>query len=107
MFNNILVAVDGTTTSNRGLAAAAGLAKEQRATLHVVHVIDELVIAPMMDGTAVGAAEYVEAMLDSLRKSGSKIIANAERTASTCILAGITMGSCTSSRNRMERSTRW
>ena len=36
MFRKILVAVDGTPPSNRGLAAAVGLAKEQGATLYVV-----------------------------------------------------------------------
>ena len=85
MFSKLLVAVDGTATSNRGLAAAVGLAKEQGATLYVLHVIDELVIAPMLDGTAAGAAEYVDAMLESLRKSGHKIVANAERTASKSV----------------------
>ena len=85
MFSKILVAVDGTATSNRGLATAVGLAKEQGATLYIVHVIDELVMAPLMDGTAAGAAEYIEAMLDSLRKNGRKIVANAEATASKSV----------------------
>ena len=85
MFSKILVAVDGTPTSNRGLAAAVGLTKEQGATLYVLHVIDELVLAPMLDGTATGAAEYVETMLDSIRKSGREIVANAQATASKSV----------------------
>ena len=82
MFRKILVAIDGTSTSRRGLAAAIALAKEQTAALYVLHVVDEMVIAPMIDGSAVGAAGYVEVMLESLRKTGREIVATAERAAS-------------------------
>ena len=85
MFGRILVAVDGTPTSNRGLAVAARLAREQGARLYVIHVIDELVIAPTLNGTAAGATEYIEAMLDNLRTRGRKIVASAEASASKSV----------------------
>ena len=82
MFRTIVVAVDGTRTSSRALAAAIGLAKDQKASLHVVHVIDELVMASMVDPSGVGVAQYVGTMLESLAKVGRKVVADAERVAS-------------------------
>jgi nucleotide-binding universal stress UspA family protein len=80
MFKRILVAVDGTPTSNRGLATAIVLAKEQKATLHVVHVIDDMAIVPMFD-TAGYAPDYLDAMLASLRETGRKILSKAKALA--------------------------
>jgi nucleotide-binding universal stress UspA family protein len=42
MYDRILVAVDGSPTSERALAEAAGLARLCAATLRLVHVIDPL-----------------------------------------------------------------
>ena len=80
MFKRILVGVDGTPTSNRGLATAIGLAKEQNATLHVVHVIDDMAIMPMFD-TAGYVPAYYDAMLASLRETGRKILSKAQAVA--------------------------
>ena len=85
MFNTILVAVDGTLTSNRGLAVAIGLAKEQRAVLHVLHVFDELVTAPMLYGAGAADLGYVNGMLETLGTSGRRIIASAEKAASRSV----------------------
>jgi nucleotide-binding universal stress UspA family protein len=81
MFQTILVAVDGTRQSSRALSSAIALAKNQDATLHIVHVIDELVMVSIVDPTGVGVAEYVKKMLESLGRAGQKIIADAERAA--------------------------
>ena len=40
MYKRILVAVDGSDTSDLALKAAIGLAKDQRASLHILHVAD-------------------------------------------------------------------
>ncbi len=42
MFRRILVAVDGSGPSDRALASALTLAREQRARLRIVHVADTL-----------------------------------------------------------------
>ncbi len=41
MYKHILVAIDGSDTSNRALQEAIKLAKEQKAALRLVHVVDE------------------------------------------------------------------
>ena len=41
MYKHILVAVDGSDTSNLALQEAIKLAKEQQAALHLIHVVDE------------------------------------------------------------------
>jgi nucleotide-binding universal stress UspA family protein len=81
MFKRILVAVDGTSTSNRGLVAAIALAKEQDATLHVLHVIDDMAIVPMFVDTAGYAPGYIDSMVASLRESGRKILSRAQALA--------------------------
>jgi len=42
MYKRILVAVDGSSTSNRGLLVALQLAREMNASVRLVHVSDEL-----------------------------------------------------------------
>lgn len=42
MFSNILVAIDGSATSIRGLETAIGLAKPFGAKLHLLHVVREM-----------------------------------------------------------------
>ena len=80
MFKRILVAVDGTPTSNRGLITATALAKEQNATLHVVHVIDDMAIVPMFDPAGY-VPDYVDSMVTSLRETGRKILSKAQALA--------------------------
>ena len=47
MYQRILVPIDGSPTSTRGLDEAIRLAKLTGATLHLVHVLDELVSPPV------------------------------------------------------------
>lgn len=42
MYQRILVPVDGSATSRRGLQEAIGLAKAMKSRLRLVHVVDEL-----------------------------------------------------------------
>jgi len=72
MYRRILVPVDGSPTSNRGLKEALALAKEQGATVRLVHVVDE--------SMAIGYAESgldLEPMLEGLRGSGSRVLKRA------------------------------
>jgi nucleotide-binding universal stress UspA family protein len=76
MFKNILVAVDGSATSQRGLKTAIALATEQNAQLHILHVVDERnsVIYPEM-------GYYLDELLASLRSGGKAILEKAQRQA--------------------------
>ena len=73
MFKRILVPIDGSRTSNLGLDEAIRMARRERATLCLLHVVDESVITRNLD---VGGAA-VERLLESLRESGRVILARA------------------------------
>jgi nucleotide-binding universal stress UspA family protein len=76
MFKNILVAIDGSGTAAKGFQTALGLAREQAALLHVVHVVDERGPVMYPEGGA-----FVSEMIELLRESGKKILAQAEQEA--------------------------
>lgn len=73
MYKNILVPVDGSAASKRGLAEAIKLANGLNATLRLVHVVNEFV----MD-TAYAPALYHAQLIESLREIGRKTLADAE-----------------------------
>ena len=81
MFRQVLVAVDGSATANRGLKAAIGLATDQRAALCIVHVIDDMAGVSYVGDMGYVPASFVDTMLEDLRKSGTRILAKAEATA--------------------------
>ena len=71
MYKRILVAVDGSKTSNAALAEAIKLAKSRRARLRLIHVVDET--------TTYMAADLPYAIDDYLkfiRATGRKELAN-------------------------------
>ena len=82
MFKRILVAVDGSPTSNRGFKVALDMARVHGARLVALHVIDERAIGIGLSASGYVAPAYVEGMIDALRMSGKKILANAQRAAS-------------------------
>jgi len=67
MYNRILVATDGSPTSEQAIAQAARLAKDQHAQLRIVHAIEQSRLAFAAAGPV---AVDLEAILDALRKSG-------------------------------------
>jgi nucleotide-binding universal stress UspA family protein len=71
MYRRILVPVDGSATSKLGMKHAVGLAKDQRARLRVLNVVDELALAPMIDGYGV---TDMTILIDSLKASGQKAL---------------------------------
>jgi nucleotide-binding universal stress UspA family protein len=73
MYKRILVPVDGSHTSTRGLQEAVKLAKEQRARLRLIHVVDEWAVTQSVD--VMGGAGNI---LDALEESGKKAIRNAK-----------------------------
>jgi nucleotide-binding universal stress UspA family protein len=72
MYKRILVAIDGSATSLRGLAEGIRVAKGSGATLLLVHVLNALVLESEIASTA-----YYQALADALRNSGSKILEHA------------------------------
>lgn len=77
MYKRILVPVDGSHTSTRGLQEAVRLAKEQHARVRLMHVVDEwsVIQSAGMDGS--GAVD----VLDALEESGKKALKNAKTLA--------------------------
>lgn len=70
MYTHILVPVDGSPTSDRGLKEAVKLAKLTGARLRLIHVVDELVYATGMDGVGAMTAD----LIPLLREGGERIL---------------------------------
>ncbi|HXC38116.1 MAG TPA: universal stress protein [Burkholderiales bacterium] len=75
MFKNILVPVDGSATANKGLREAIRLAREQGATLTLVHVVEEGLTYRSMGLD--GAGFFLDEVLRALVRSGRVIVARA------------------------------
>lgn len=78
MFRRILVPIDGSPTSGRGLDEAIKLAKDQNATLCLLHVVDDLVMSVALDGAMDASGGYFDQLLNALREGGKTILAKAE-----------------------------
>ena len=76
MFKRILVPIDGSSLSRVGLERAIALAKNQKARLRVMHVVDEQGLIQGMEPTM-----NISELLDSLVAEGRKILAAAAVTA--------------------------
>jgi len=75
MFKRILVPIDGSGPSRVGLERAIALAKNQKARLRLLHVVDENGVVQGMEPTM-----NVGDLLDSLVADGRKILAAAAAT---------------------------
>lgn len=71
MYRHILVAVDGSSTSDLAVQEAVKLAKEQRARLQLVHVVDEVMIDMYRE------FEPPDDFFESIRKAGRKVLEKA------------------------------
>jgi nucleotide-binding universal stress UspA family protein len=76
MYNRILVAVDGSDTSNLALGEAIRLAEEQGAALRLVHVVDETPIYLTADAMY-ALADFQTA----IREAGKKVLTASAATA--------------------------
>lgn len=81
MFSQVLVAIDGSPTGNRGLKAAIGLASNQKAALTIMHVVDDLKSVSYVGDMGYVPAGYVDKLLDDLRASGRRALTRAEAAA--------------------------
>ena len=59
MYTHILVPLDGSPTSDRGLEEAVKLAKLTGARLRLVHVVDDLIYATGMDNVGAMTADLI------------------------------------------------
>jgi len=72
MYKRILVPVDGSETSMLGLGEAIRLAKDQKATLRLLYVVHDFLVAG-----GHGAAVYTTQLRKDLREHGEEILAKA------------------------------
>jgi nucleotide-binding universal stress UspA family protein len=75
-YKRILVPVDGSPTSNKGMKEAIRLAKSSRARLRLLHVVEQTVAF-----SAPEVAIDIGPILDSLRADGRRRLAGVERRA--------------------------
>ena len=87
MAKRILVPVDGSATSRRGLREAVRLAKAQRAKLFILNVVD---VAPLFVA-AEAAAMFDSGVLETLRAGGRKVLARAAVEANKSAVAAKTV----------------
>jgi nucleotide-binding universal stress UspA family protein len=78
MYQRIMVAVDGSETSERGLDEAISLAKDQKAKLGIIHVVDIVVIF--------GAGQFPATYIDATRELARETI---ERARAKTVAAGL------------------
>jgi nucleotide-binding universal stress UspA family protein len=74
MYQKILVPVDGSPTSSRGLQEAIKLARLTGARLRLIHIVDEIGLA-----TGLGAETMMTGdMMQLLREGGERLLAKAK-----------------------------
>ena len=73
MYKRILVPIDGSPASKRGLNDALALAKQNKAKLRLLHVVDIFIATPALAG-----GPYVDDVAKILHATGSGILKKAE-----------------------------
>jgi nucleotide-binding universal stress UspA family protein len=82
MYQRILVPLDGSATADRGLREAIALAADQQATLHLLHVLDDMtVLAEVASNLA------FQDLMASLRRHGEELLARAGQDAAAAKVA--------------------
>ncbi len=107
MYNRILVAIDGSDTSDRALTEAMNLAKECHSSLRLIHVVDLNVAYSDI------ASPNILDLQDALEAAGRNTI---EKTSATVRAAGIRFDAKLATTDRLgqhiydvidEEATRW
>jgi len=69
MYKRILVPLDGSNTANLGLKEALRLARSQKASLCLLHVVDEFFVTQAGEGMV-----FADQMFEGLRDAGKRIL---------------------------------
>ena len=78
VYKRIFVPVDGSTASNAGLKEALKLAKDQKARLRLLHIVDELVVFNTPE-----AGFNIQSVVESMRRSGQQLLDRAVKLAAS------------------------
>ncbi len=78
MYRRVLVPVDGSATSARGLREAVGLAKGQRTRLRLLNVLDQMFFVSAGEGYPMSD---IDQLMASLRTEGQKALEDASKLA--------------------------
>ena len=92
MYHRVLVPIDGSATSERGLTEAIGLARGEGAEMVLLHVVDDA--AMVAEVSAAMSAEMIARARERLeddREQGRALLARADREASTAGLSVTTL----------------
>ena len=73
MYKKILVPIDGSPTSKRGLAEAMRLAKHYKARVRLIHVVDVFIVTPTLE-----SGRYVDDIQKSFREDGARLLKKTE-----------------------------
>lgn len=76
VYKRILVPVDGSSTSMAGLNEALRIAKDQKAKLKLIHIVDELMIFSSSE-----AGLNIEPIIESMKRGGKRILDRAAKVA--------------------------
>ena len=76
VYRRILVPVDGSSTSIAGLNEALRLARNQKARIRLIHIVDERMIFSTAE-----AGMNIEPVIDSLKSGGKRILERAAKLA--------------------------
>src|SRR5262245_3927431 len=76
IYKRILVAVDGSEAATLGLKEAIKLAKDQGATLRLLHIVNEVVLGPPLGGVM-----YMGELLESMRNEARDLLEAAAKAA--------------------------
>jgi nucleotide-binding universal stress UspA family protein len=76
VYKRILVPVDGSPTSTAGLNEALRLAKNQKAKVRLLHIVDELMIFSSSE-----AGLNIEPVIESMKRAGRRVLGRAAKLA--------------------------
>ncbi len=86
MYGRILVPVDGSDTSIKGLNEAIKIAKSQGSTLCLLHIVNEFIF-----DYSYSPANYATNVIDSLRERGKTILADSAALVRKAALEPVTV----------------